>query len=433
MFTQVNCKFSFQNCYICNEMKPDIRIEDFTYPLPEGRIARFPLPNRDDSKLLVYTKSAGESPVSSQFKEIARFLPADALMVFNETKVVPARMLFQRPTGAIIEIFCLEPADPSDYQLSFAQTASCSWKVIVGNLKKWKGDRLTLCNPENDPVIAAVGLEASLVENNGKSCIVSFSWCSGESFSQVMGHCGRIPIPPYLKRETQEIDLTRYQTCYALREGSVAAPTAGLHFTEREFAQIDARGIVRERLCLHVGAGTFLPVKSEKIADHTMHSEPFEVSLAFLKKVRAACGGPLIAVGTTSTRCLESLYYLGVHCIERGAPGVVQQWEPYRDEGYSVSTAEALDALIAYVEHSGKAKLLSRTQIIIVPGFRFRLVNNLVTNFHQPQSTLLLLIAAFIGPAWRQLYDFALAHDFHFLSYGDSSLLEKRSLTDQNE
>ena len=414
-------------------MKPDIRIEDYTYPLPEGRIARFPLPNRDDSKLLVYTKSAGESPVSSQFKEIARFLPANALMVFNETKVVPARMLFQRPSGAIIEIFCLEPAAPSDYQLCFAQTAACSWKVIVGNLKKWKGDRLRLYNPENDPAIAAVGLEAELLENNGKSCIVSFFWRSGESFSQVMGHCGRIPIPPYLKRDTEEIDLTRYQTCYARQEGSVAAPTAGLHFTEREFAEIDARGISREKLCLHVGAGTFLPVKSVKIADHTMHSEPFEVSLAFLKKVRAACGGPLIAVGTTSTRCLESLYYLGVHCIERGEPGVVLQWEPYRDEGYRISTEEALDALIAYVERTGSGKLLSRTQIIIVPGFRFRLVNNLVTNFHQPQSTLLLLIAAFIGPTWRQLYDFALAHDFRFLSYGDSSLLERRTLNNQNE
>ena len=219
--------------------------------------------------------------------------------------------------------------------------------------------------------------------------------------AEVMGLCGRIPIPPYLKRETEEIDLTRYQTCYARQEGSVAAPTAGLHFTEREFAEIDGRGIDRRKLCLHVGAGTFLPVKSELIADHTMHSEPFEVSLAFLKSLRVACGGKLIAVGTTSTRCLESLYYLGVHCIERGAPGVVEQWEPYRDEGYRYPTAQALDALIDYVERGGTAKLLSRTQIIIVPGFRFRLVNNLVTNFHQPQSTLLLLIAAFVGLSAR--------------------------------
>ena len=408
-------------------MKPQIRIEDFTYPLPEGRIARFPLANRDDSKLLVFTKSAGESPVAAPFKEIASYLPSQALMVFNETKVVPARMLFQRASGAIIEIFCLEPDTPSDYQLCFAQTASCRWKAIVGNLKKWKGDTLHLYNPAVDPVIRDTDLQAELVENNGKSCVVAFSWRSGASFSQVMALCGSIPIPPYLKRETQEIDLTRYQTCYARREGSVAAPTAGLHFTEREFAAIDARGIERQKLCLHVGAGTFLPVKSELIADHTMHSEPFELSLDFLKRVRAACGGKLIAVGTTSTRCLESLYYLGVHCIERGEPGVVAQWEPYRDEGYRYSTAEALDALIAYVESSGSVKLLSRTQIIILPGFRFRLVNNLITNFHQPKSTLLLLIAAFVGPVWRQLYDFALDNDFRFLSYGDSSLLECRT------
>lgn len=414
-------------------MKPQIRIEDFTYPLPEGRIARFPLANRDDSKLLVFTKSVGESPVAAQFKDIARYLPSHALMVFNETKVVPARMLFQRVSGALIEIFCLEPAAPTDYQLCFAQTETCSWKVIVGNLKKWKGDTLHLYNPTDDPDVKAIDLQAELIENNGKSCIVRFSWRSGASFSQVMGLCGRIPIPPYLKRETEEIDLTRYQTCYARQEGSVAAPTAGLHFTEREFAEIDGRGIDRRKLCLHVGAGTFLPVKSELIADHTMHSEPFEVSLAFLKSLRVACGGKLIAVGTTSTRCLESLYYLGVHCIERGAPGVVEQWEPYRDEGYRYPTAQALDALIDYVERGGTAKLLSRTQIIIVPGFRFRLVNNLVTNFHQPQSTLLLLIAAFVGPLWRQLYDFALTHDFRFLSYGDSSLLECRTWIDEQQ
>ena len=412
-------------------MKPQIRIEDFTYPLPEGRIARFPLANRDDSKLLVFTKSERESPVAASFKEIARYLPSHALMVFNETKVVPARMLFRRASGALIEIFCLEPVEPSDYQMCFAQTERCCWKAIVGNLKKWKGDTLYLYNPADDQAVQETGLQAELLENNGKSCIVAFSWRSGASFSQVMSLCGRIPIPPYLKRETQEIDLTRYQTCYARQEGSVAAPTAGLHFTDREFAEIDARGIERRKLCLHVGAGTFLPVKSELIADHTMHSEPFEVSLDFLRRVRAACGGKLIAVGTTSTRCLESLYYLGVHCIERGEPGVVEQWEPYRDEGYRYATAEALDALIDYVAQGESAKLLSRTQIIIVPGFRFRLVNNLVTNFHQPQSTLLLLIAAFVGPVWRQLYDFALANGFRFLSYGDSSLLECRTWTDE--
>ena len=406
-------------------MKPNLRIDDYTYSLPEERIARFPLANRDDSKLLVHTAATGGETLAVPFREIARHLPGGALMVFNETKVVPARMIFQRATGALIEIFCLEPSEPSDYPLCFARTDTCRWKVIVGNLKKWKGDTLTLFNPTNDPAVAAASLKADLVENDGKSCIVAFSWRTGASFSQILSLCGRIPIPPYLKRETQAVDLERYQTCYARLEGSVAAPTAGLHFTQREFDEIDLRGITREKLCLHVGAGTFLPVKSERIADHTMHSEPFEVSLDFLKWLRSSISKDVIAVGTTSTRCLESLYYLGVHCIERGEPGVVSQWEPYRDEGYDVSTPEALDALIGYLERTGAASLLSRTQIIIVPGFRFRIINFLVTNFHQPQSTLLLLISAFVGPVWRRLYDFALAHDFRFLSYGDSSLLQR--------
>lgn len=410
-------------------MIKDIKIEDYTYDLPEERIAKFPLAHRDDSKLLVYEPSTpGESPVESQFKDIARFLPSDALMVFNETKVVPARLLFQRTTGAIIEVFCLEPDTPSDYQLNFASTASCRWKAIVGNLKKWKGDTLTLYNISSDPELSAIDLKADLVSNDGKSCIVEFSWSTGISFSSVLTHCGRIPIPPYLKRDTQDLDIVRYQTCYALREGSVAAPTAGLHFTEKEFADIDAKGIRREKLCLHVGAGTFLPVKSEYIADHTMHSEPFEVSLDFLCTLRDAVSGPVIAVGTTSTRCLESLYFLGVHCIEKGEPGFVGQWEPYREEGYAYSTAEALDALIAYMRANGLQRLVSRTQIIIVPGYRFNVINYLVTNFHQPQSTLLLLIAAFIGESWRDLYRFAMDHGFRFLSYGDSSLLKKQTI-----
>ena len=407
-------------------MDGKIKIEDYNYPLPEARIAKFPLENRDDSKLLVYTKSASESPVSSQFRNISRFLPSGAFMVFNETKVVPARMLFKRDSGALIEIFCLEPDSPSDFQLNFASTQSCRWKVIVGNLKRWKGDTVSLYNPQSDREISSVSLKADLVSRDGRSCVVEFSWDSGISFSQVLSLCGRIPIPPYLNRDTQDIDIIRYQTCYARQEGSVAAPTAGLHFTEKEFADIDAKGIRRAKLCLHVGAGTFLPVKSEYIADHTMHSEPFEVSLDFLKQLRSCCGGDIIAVGTTSTRCLESLYYLGVHCIESGRPGSVSQWEPYRDGGYRHSIEEALDALISHLESNGLDRLTSRTQIIIVPGFEFRVINYLVTNFHQPQSTLLLLVSAFIGESWRDVYKFALDNDFRFLSYGDSSLLQLR-------
>lgn len=349
-------------------------------------------------------------------------------MIFNETKVVPARLFFQRPTGAIIEVFCLEPAAPSDYQLNFASTARCDWKVIVGNLKKWKGDTLSLYNPDKDPVVDAIGLKAILVDNAGNSCVVRFEWDNGMSFSEVLSHCGRIPIPPYLKRDTQAIDLERYQTTYAMREGSVAAPTAGLHFTDKEFRDIAEKGIQVMKLSLHVGAGTFLPVKSERIVDHTMHSEPFEVQISFLRALKAACNGPVIAVGTTSARCLESLYFLGAHCLEGQEPQSVSQWEPYREQGYDYTAQEALSALISYMESRGLERLVSRTQIIIVPGYKFRIIDYLVTNFHQPRSTLLLLIAAFIGESWRNVYRFALDNGYRFLSYGDSSLLQKRSI-----
>lgn len=407
-------------------MKIDIKIEDFTYPLPDERIAKFPLENRDDSKLLVNTSSTGFKPIAASFKDIATWLPEGAFMVFNDTKVVPARMLFHKATGATIEVFCLEPVLPSDYEQNFACTASCRWKAIVGNLKKWKGEKLQLIDTSNDPEIESIALEVSLIQNDGKSCIVEFSWKGGITFSHVIAICGRIPIPPYLKRDTQPIDLVRYQTTYAIKEGSVAAPTAGLHFTAKEFEDIRKKGISRNELCLHVGAGTFLPVKSEYIADHTMHQEPFEVSIEFLEALRAACNKSVIAVGTTSTRCLESLFYLGVHCIEQGEPGTVTQWEPYRDEGYTISIEESLDALIGYMKQHHLIRLVSRTQIIIVPGFKFRVIDHLVTNFHQPQSTLLLLIAAFIGNDWKESYQFALDNGFRFLSYGDSSLYQRK-------
>ena len=408
-------------------MVQDIRIEDYTYSLPEARIARYPLAQRDDSKLLVFTESTGRVPENRKFRDIADYLPDNSLIVFNNTKVVPARLLFRKETGALIEVFCLEPSEPQDYQLCFATTSTCRWKAIVGNSKRWKQGRLKLYVDAGNPqrkLLEDMALEVELVER-GATSVVAFSWKGGWSFSQVMEHCGRIPIPPYLKRDTEAIDQERYQTWYARREGSVAAPTAGLHFAQRELDAIDAKGITRLNLCLHVGAGTFLPVKSETIGDHTMHSEPFSVSRAFLATLRDKGGRPVTAVGTTSTRCLESLYYLGVHCLEQGEPGFVEQWEPYREEGYGWSLEEALSALISYMESQGIEELVSRTRIIIVPGFRFRVINFLVTNFHQPQSTLLLLIGAFVGEAWHDIYDFALANDFRFLSYGDSSLLQK--------
>lgn len=420
-------------------MIKDIRIEDYTYDLPEERIAKYPLACRDDSKLLVYTSATGRGPIASQFKQIADYLPDNALMVFNNTKVVPARLIFHRDTGAVIEIFCLEPDDPSDYQVAFAQTRKCRWKAIVGNIKRWKGGQISLYTGDNSgqtgahapksasELLDSISLKAELISREANVCIVEFSWEGGYSFSTVMENCGRIPIPPYLKRDTQPIDYERYQTYYARREGSVAAPTAGLHFTARELDQIDARGICRAELCLHVGAGTFMPVKSECIGDHVMHSEPFSVTLDLVGKIRSAAleGRPIVAVGTTSTRSLESLYFIGVQCIERGEPHYVEQWEPYREQGYDYSLAESMEALEGYMRSNGLESMVSRTQIIIVPGYKYRVINFLVTNFHQPQSTLLLLIAALIGEKWRDLYAFAMDSGFRFLSYGDSSLLER--------
>ena len=401
-------------------MTVDIDINNYDYSLPEERIAKYPLPNRDDSNLLV---NVGDGYSKECFRDISHFLPENGFMVFNQTKVIPARLFFRRDTGSLIEIFCLEPYEPSDYQICFATTSSCRFKCMVGNLKRFK-DRVRLvtdhCDASQRSVLEGLDLTASLVERTDNTCIVEFNWNGGESFSRVMEMCGNMPIPPYLNRETEALDYTRYQTTYARWEGSVAAPTAGLHFTDRVMDSIRSRGIDIDYVTLHVGAGTFLPVKSDNVAEHNMHSEPFLEKL--LKHVGS---GKLIAVGTTSTRTLESLYYLGVHCIERGEPGVVEQWEPYREQGYDVSTKDALSSLIKYLKDNNLDKLTARTRLIIVPGFKYRMADYLVTNFHQPKSTLLLLIAAFIGDQWRNMYRFAMDNGFRFLSYGDSSLLKR--------
>ena len=399
-------------------MIPEIRIEDYNYQLPDERIAKYPLDNRDSSKLLIYKDREITQSVFSTLPEI---LPAGHMMVFNDTRVVPARLHFQRSTGAHIEIFCLEPVIPEEYVSMFAARERCSWKCIVGNVKRWKGDVLNLYNPLQSEQISGMNLRASLVERNGETSIVEFTWDGGIPFSQVLEACGSIPIPPYLNRETEDIDLERYQTLYARHRGSVAAPTAGLHFTEAVLSALQDKGIEIGKVCLHVGAGTFLPVKSSLVSEHTMHREPFVIALNFLKQLVSHLG-KIIAVGTTSVRTLESLYYIGVSCIEKGNPENVYQWAPYERE-YSYSTEEALNALITYMEENGLDDLQIGTSIIIVPGFRFKVVDILVTNFHQPQSTLLLLISAFVGGNWHSIYDFALANDFRFLSYGDSSLL----------
>lgn len=400
-------------------MIPEIHIEDFSYPLPDERIAKYPLPERDASKLLIYRDG---SVRERRFRNLAEELPAGSLMIFNDTRVVPARLFFRRPTGAHIEIFCLEPDTPAEYNTVFAATACCRWKCVIGNARRWKDDVLALDAPAGE--LQELQLEAHPVSRDGQTGIVEFRWRGGVPFSRVLELCGRVPIPPYLNRDTEEIDLERYQTLYARVRGSVAAPTAGLHFTQRVLDDIAARGIGTDRVCLHVGAGTFLPVKTSLVSEHPMHREPFTVSRSLLCKLRDA-RQPVVAVGTTSVRTLESLYYTGISCLEEGKPADTAQWAPY-DREYAPSREEALDALIRHLDANGLDELNVGTRIIIVPGFRFRITDAMITNFHQPQSTLLLLISAFTGGDWRTVYDYALRQDFRFLSYGDSSLLFRR-------
>lgn len=404
-------------------MIPEIRIADFAYPLPEERIAKYPLERRDSSKLLVYKDGSVEEKI---FRDLPSYLPEGSLMIFNDTRVVPARLHFQRESGAHIEIFCIKPNDPVEYNTSFSARNTCSWKCVIGNSKRWKGDTLRYFIPEGADAEEAKNLElkASLERLDTKTGIVRFDWNGDASFSDVLDICGKVPIPPYLNRDTEPIDSERYQTLYAHIRGSVAAPTAGLHFTEEVLEAIRGKSIDTENVCLHVGAGTFLPVKTETISGHPMHREPFSVSRELIRKIRDR-KGKLIAVGTTSVRTLESLYYVGASIIETGHPEDVQQWAPY-ERDYSYSLEETLDAIINYLDKEGIEKIKAETRIIIVPGFEFRVVDMMVTNFHQPESTLILLVSAFVGGDWKSIYDYALAHDFRFLSYGDSSLLFRR-------
>lgn len=399
-------------------MIPQIRIEDYNYTLPDGRIAKYPLEDRASSKLLCYK----EDIISEYtFRDITNLIPENSLMVFNDTKVVPARLHFQRQTGAMIEIFCLEPVLPAEYATMFSVTASCRWKCIVGNAKKWKGEPISPYIAGGNKEMEELNLKATLVSRENQTAVVEFNWDGNVPFSRVLEIYGSVPIPPYLNRDTEDIDLERYQTLYAKYRGSVAAPTAGLHFTKDVLDSIKERGVDEETVCLHVGAGTFLPVKSSLVSEHTMHREPFVVSLSLLEKL-ASGSRNTVAVGTTSVRTLESLYYIGVKCIEHGHPSDVGQWEPYERE-YAYTLEESLEAIIRYLKENGLEYLSVGTRIIIVPGFQFRIVNTLVTNFHQPQSTLLLLISAFVNGNWKKIYDYAMENDFRFLSYGDSSIL----------
>ena len=409
-----------------------IKISDYNYPLPDERIAKFPLAQRDHSKLLIYKHGQVSEDV---FYHLPAYLPTGTLMVFNNTKVIQARMHFRKSTGALIEIFLMEPAAPVDYEQIFQTRGHCSWRCMIGNLKKWKegplhrefdikGHQFVLTVTRNDSQNVHVA--------TGTNFWIDFDWDSDAiSFAEILEAIGELPIPPYLNRETVESDKTTYQTVYSKIKGSVAAPTAGLHFTDEVLKQLDAQGIDREELTLHVGAGTFKPVKSQEIDGHEMHSEYIVVRRSTLEKlVRHDCAA--IAVGTTSVRTLESLYYIGVK-LQANPEATenqlhVNQWEPYDGgrDGHlvdGITPVQAVRNILDYLDRNQLKALHTSTQIIIAPGYDYKIVKMLVTNFHQPQSTLLLLVSAFVHGDWRTIYDYALAHDFRFLSYGDSSLL----------
>ena len=410
-----------------------IHISDYNYPLPDEHIAKFPIARRDHSKLLLYRHGEVGEDV---FYNLPKYLPEGALMVFNNTKVIQARLHFRKSTGALIEIFLLEPAEPTDYELMFQTTGHCAWYCLIGNAKKWKEGTLKRSFVLNGYDVTVTATRGAI---HGTSYRIDFEWTATAwdtqaddfitadfSFAELIDTMGELPIPPYLNRETQESDKTTYQTVYSKIKGSVAAPTAGLHFTPEVLAALDAHGIDREELTLHVGAGTFKPVKSEEIEGHEMHTETISVRRETIEKL-IAHGGHAIAVGTTSVRTLESLYYMGLKTLAN--PDIdesalhVSQWEPYAASPTSDAAVTALSSLLSWMDRHHITVLHTSTQIIIAPGYDYKIVRALVTNFHQPQSTLLLLVSAFVHGDWRKIYDYALTHDFRFLSYGDSSLL----------
>ena len=423
----------------------EILIEDYNYPLPDKRIAKYPLTERDQSKLLVYREG---QVTQDTFCRVGEYLPASSLLIYNNTRVIQARLEFHKQSpgnaeplhntlGARIEIFCLEPLEPHDYQLSLGSTEGCTWKCMIGNAKKWKTGALSL--PVQLPSGEQVTLFAEKGEQTGNTFAVHFSWSSpleGEwegSFAEILDAVGELPIPPYLNRKTEESDKTTYQTVYSRIKGSVAAPTAGLHFTDQVLNGLRERGIQTAEVTLHVGAGTFQPVKTADANQHTMHTEIIAVPKTTIQTIIDNLGH-IVAVGTTSMRTLESLYFLGVQLLNHSTPLLnnatrllsVAQFEPYEKQ-YTLTAANALQAIVDYLEQTGQDTLHAETQIMIKPGYRFHIVDQLITNFHQPKSTLLLLVSAFVGGDWHRIYDYALSHDFRFLSYGDSSILFRRN------
>lgn len=406
-----------------SESKQTLYIDEFDYPLPDERIAKYPLPRRDSSKLLVYKE---KSITESVFSNINHFLPDNSLLVYNNTRVIQARLQFQKATGAHIEVFCLEPLTPADYAQSLGATVGCVWKCMVGNLKKWKEGPLTKTVDINGQCCL---FKAELLSTEGNTHSVRFSWNNDTiHFAELLEKAGELPIPPYLHRKTEESDLTSYQTVYSKIKGSVAAPTAGLHFTDEVFEKLKTKHIEIEEVTLHVGAGTFQPVKTRDIAEHHMHTEVISIQRSTIVHLQQKLGN-IVAVGTTSVRTLESLYHLGQHIADNDgmepAAAVklnVSQWQPYESNN-TLTAVESLQVLIDYLDRNQQQTLHAETQIMIRPGYQFRIVDAMITNFHQPKSTLLLLVSAFVDGNWKTLYDYALHNDFRFLSYGDSSLL----------
>ncbi len=400
-----------------------LRIADYDYPLPDERIAKHPLVEREQCKLIYYKGGVIEE---RRFWEVPALLPDKTTLIYNNTRVINARLRFRKETGSMIEIFCLEPVAPRDYEQIFQTTGHCVWQCLVGNSKRWKQGSLTQTVTIDGKQVT---LAATRGEQRGNAWEIAFDWDNNDcTFTDVLDAIGEIPIPPYLNRGTEESDSTDYQTVYSHIDGSVAAPTAGLHFTDEVLAECDARGITRREITLHVGAGTFQPVKSEHIGDHPMHYEFISVPRSVIQDIIKA-PGPIIAVGTTSVRTLESLYYIG-QILEENPDAdeetlTVTQWMPYTTP-CQISTQKALQNIVDYLNRHHADTYMGSTQLMIAPGFEYRIVSGMITNFHQPQSTLLLLVAAFVGnDQWRTIYDYALAHDFRFLSYGDAQLLLK--------
>ncbi len=416
-----------------------ISIHDYTYSLPEERIAKYPLTERDASKLLIYKEGEITEDI---YKNIAAHIPEKSLLVFNNTKVVEARLIFQKPTGGIIEIFCLEPHEQyADITTAILQKEKVLWQCLVGGVSKWKTgqvlekkiklEKIASSRFRRDSQEKEIILTASYVEKRNDSFIIELSWSPTElSFAEVLHHAGAIPLPPYIKRTVEEADAERYQTVYAHFDGSVAAPTAGLHFTNNIFNQLKEKNIQTDFVTLHVGAGTFKPVKSDTMQEHEMHAEWIDVSKKTIENILGNLDNNIIAVGTTSLRTIESLYWLGVKQLAAGSQQSavsgsqsLSQWEAYQSVEKNVPVRAALQSLLHWMNTNNLERLVTKTQILIAPGYKFKIVEGLITNFHQPQSTLLLLVAALIGDNWRKVYDYALKNNFRFLSYGDGSLL----------